>query len=74
MHEYLKIENEPGLLRDINNHAVVANNQEKIDDYKARRNIAKNRIEELAVHKQEIESLKNDMSEIKLMLQTLLQR
>jgi hypothetical protein len=74
MHNYVKIDNEPGLVRDMSSHAVVLNAPEKIADYTARRNAAKNRAEELAEQRQEIESIKNDVHEIKSMLQALLQR
>ena len=74
MLNYVNIDNEPGMIRDISSHAVISNDVNKMNEYKARKAIAELRTMELAKHQEEIDGLKNDIKEIKSMLSALLQR
>lgn len=66
MLKYVKIDNEPNLIRDISNHAIISSAQ-KINEYNARKKA-------MSEKDKEIQSLKNDVQEIKTMLQALMQR
>lgn len=70
----VQIENNNSLARDITSHAVIAVSADKANDYHARKKIAEAKASELARQQQEIDGLKNDIHEIKTMLQALLQR
>lgn len=67
MLNFVEIDNQPGMARDISSHAVVSTDPKKINEYNARKAIA-------AQQAFEIDILKNDMKEIKSMLSALLQR
>lgn len=55
------------MARDITSHAVVSISPDKVNDYYARRKIAESQ-------QKEIDVLKEDIQQIKSMLQALLQR
>lgn len=74
MLNFVQIDNEPGMIRDVSNHAVISNDPQKMNEYNARKAIAESRASELIKHQQEIDELKNGMKEIKSMLSALLQR
>lgn len=74
MHNLVQIEGDSSLARDISSHAVIAVSADKANDYHARKKIAEQKANELARQQQEIDGLKNDIQEIKSMLQALLQR
>lgn len=69
--QYLKVENEPGLVRDTKSNAILATNLEEKRAFYARQkrelNIA--RIDEMTSR---IENLESNMQDIKSMLQTLI--
>jgi len=67
MHNFVSIDNQPDLIRDISNHAIITNSSHKISEYNARKKA-------MSEKENEIQSLKNDMEEIKKMLQVLMQR
>jgi hypothetical protein len=61
----LKIENEEELIRDVATQAVLNNNMSSLEKYKARRNKEREMNDD-------VQTLKNDMKEIKELLQQLI--
>jgi glucan phosphorylase len=74
MHNIVEIEGDKTLARDISSHAVITVSPDKLNDYQARKRIAEQKASELALQQEEIEELKDDIKQIKSMLQALLQR
>jgi hypothetical protein len=74
MHNIVEIEGDKTLARDISSHAVITVSPDKLNDYQARKRIAEQKASELARQQEEIEELKDDIKQIKSMLQALLQR
>ena len=65
MTDYYKVEGNDSLIRDGSSKAVINTNVKEYQNYVDKRNM-------MAKQKQEIDSLKKDMSEIKEMLATLI--
>lgn len=74
MRNLVQIESDSSLARDISSHAVITMSDEKIKDYQAKRKIAESRESLMMSQQREIDTLKNDISEIKQMLQVLIKR
>ena len=74
MHDIVKIDGKVDLIRDMQSHAVISSSLEEINLYNNRKKLAQCRELELEKQKIEIDSLKEDMREIKVMLQALLKR
>jgi hypothetical protein len=70
----VQIESDSSLARDISSHAVISMTDDKLKEYQTKRKIAESRESLFLSQQKEIESLKNDVSEIKQMLQVLIQR
>jgi hypothetical protein len=65
MTDYYKVEGNDSLIRDGSSKAIINTNVKEYQNYVEKRNM-------MAKQKQEIDSLKKDMSEIKEMLATLI--
>jgi hypothetical protein len=65
MTQFLKVEGNDSLVRDTSSKAIINTNAKEYQNYVEKRNM-------MAKQKQEIDSLKKDMSEIKEMLATLI--
>jgi|Laugrefa1bdmlbdn_1035148.scaffolds.fasta_scaffold01548_2 DNA topoisomerase VI subunit B len=65
MTDYYKVEGNDSLIRDGSSKAIINTNAKEYQNYVEKRNM-------MAKQKQEIDSLKKDMSEIKEMLATLI--
>lgn len=74
MHNLVQIEDNNELLRDVTSHAVLASSNKKILDYKAKKIAAEQQAAILKQNQEEIATLKNDMREIKEMINLLLKR
>jgi hypothetical protein len=74
MHNIVQIEGNNGLIRDMSSHAILNTSSEQIDSYNSRKKVAQLRELELSKQKEEINSLKEDVKEIKAMLEALLKR
>jgi hypothetical protein len=61
----LKIKDEEELIRDVKTHAVLNSNMSSLEKYKARRNKEREMNDD-------VQTLKNDMKEIKELLQQLI--
>ena len=74
MLKLVEIEDNRELLRDVSSHAVLASSDKKILDYKAKKIAAEQHAAILRQNQEEIASLKDDMREIKEMINLLLKR
>jgi hypothetical protein len=74
MHNFVQIDDKPGLVRDMSSHAVISTNPEKVNDYFARKAAAVQKDKQLRDQQNEINELKTDIEEIKTMLRALMQR
>jgi hypothetical protein len=72
MTQFLKVEGNDSLVRDISNKAVINSNVKEYQSYIEKRNMMNIQKEELKNHSQEINNLKKDISEIKDMLSILI--
>ena len=70
----VRIKDNPTLVRDITNRALLNTDVEGLEKYKAQRLLAKKRIEEQEEMKNKVEKLEQDISEIKNLLQQLVTR
>ena len=74
MHNYVKIESDNSLARDVSSHAVISVSADKVNDYRDRKRIAEQKASLLSRQQEEIDQMKDDIQEIKSMLLALLQR
>ena len=70
----VRIENEPTLVRDTTNRALLNTDKEGLERYKAQRLLAKKRLEEQEQMKEKVNKLEQDVSEIKDLLRQLVTR
>jgi hypothetical protein len=70
----VRIKDNPTLVRDVTNRALLNTDVEGLEKYKAQRLLAKKRIEEQEEMKNKVEKLEQDKSEIKNLLQHLVTR
>ena len=74
MTDYLKVENENSLIRDLNSNAIINTNQ---SDYEKFVNLSRKKHQEKKDYedlKSDVKSLKDDMSEIKLLLKNIVDK
>jgi len=79
--EYVKIESSPSLVRDMTSNAIINTNKEEYLNYINRvsrqtslNETLTNNTEEIQVLKKEINSMKEDLSDIKTMLLSLIDK
>jgi hypothetical protein len=72
--EFLKVEGMDGLFRDTSNQAILNNNSKEYETYIARRDAAKAQKQELERQGKELQDVKSEISEIKHMLQILINK
>jgi hypothetical protein len=65
MTQFLKVQGNDSLVRDVSSKAIINTNSKEYQNYVDKRNM-------MAKQKQEIDNLKKDISEIKEMLATLI--
>jgi hypothetical protein len=70
----VKVKDRDGLVRDLSSGAIINNNASEYENYIKKRNAAKKLREDLDEHSKEINNIKNDISEIKQMLITLINK
>ena len=70
---FLKVEGDPSLVRDSSTMAILNTNGTDYENYIRRRQSLMSDKEQLATQAQEINNIKEDLSEIKQMLSALLQ-
>ena len=74
MSDYLKVENENSLVREINSNAIINTNK---SDYEKFLNISRKKYQEKKEYddlKSDVKSLKDDMSEIKSLLKSIVDK
>jgi len=70
----VRIKDEPTLVRDTTNRALLNTDREGLERYKAQRLLAKKRLEEQEQMKDKVNKLEQDVSEIKDLLRQLVTR
>lgn len=70
--DYIKVEGHDGLVRDPLSGAILNTNKGDYENYMQARNIAISRENEISRHAEEINNIKQDVSDIKEMLLKLL--
>jgi len=65
--KYMKVKDQPGLVRDLNSGAILNINTEEIERARERKKLRKEK-------EQEFEDLKNEVSEIKELLLKLVEK
>lgn len=70
--EYLKVEGRDSLVRDTSNMAIINTSTTEYEEYIARRNAVLAEKEEMSMQRQELNTLKSEISEIKQMLALLI--
>ena len=71
---YVKIENKDGLIRDMSSGAVLNTNRTDYENYLTRKKQAELAKEQTTKQVEEINNLKNELSEIKQMLLALMHK
>lgn len=69
---YAKVQGHDSLVRDMSSHAILSTNDSDYEAYRRNREATKRQQDVIKQQMQEIESLKTDMQEIKMMLTTLI--
>jgi hypothetical protein len=72
--EYLKVQGEDGLVRDVSSQAILNTNNKEYDSYIARRDAVKAQKLELERQGRELTQVKSDLSEIKQMISILINK
>jgi hypothetical protein len=72
--EYLKVQGEDGLVRDVYSQAILNTNNKEYESYIARRDAVKSQKLELERQGRELNQVKSDLSEIKQMLSILINK
>jgi hypothetical protein len=72
--EYLQVEGNPSLVRDVRSHAIVNSNKSEFETYIKNKNIMLNRVNEVEKQNEKIDKLENDINDIKSMLQLLINK
>lgn len=70
--EYLHVEGNPSLLRDVTTHAIINSNKSEYETYIKNKEIMLNRVSETEKQNQKIDKLETDLTVIKNMLQQLI--
>lgn len=71
---FLKVSGHEGLVRDSNSHAVLNTSKEEYNNYIQTRERAKQKNRIIEQQQEELQQLKNDVSEIKSLLTKLLEK
>jgi hypothetical protein len=74
MQGFVKVKDKDGLLRDLSSGAIINNNTSEYENYIKKRNASKQVREDLDKQSEEINNIKNDISEIKHLLITLINK
>ena len=72
MNTFAKVQGHESLVRDMSSHAILVNNDTSYEAYKRSRDKDRKQRELIEQQAKEMESLKNDMQEIKQMITLLI--
>jgi CRISPR/Cas system-associated protein Cas7 (RAMP superfamily) len=68
VHNYLKVEGSDSLVRDVSTHAIINTNSVEYDNYLLRKRNIESQQEELTRNTNDINTIKQELSEIKELL------
>jgi predicted transcriptional regulator len=71
MNQFLKVEGHASLVRDTTTGAILNNNRTEYEEYLDRKRKAEAREAEISQHTEDINNIKNELSDIKQLLQQL---
>jgi predicted transcriptional regulator len=71
MNNFLKVEGHASLVRDTATGAILNNNRSEYEEYLDRKRKAETREAEISQHTKDINNIKNELSDIKKLLQQL---
>jgi len=71
MNHFLKVEGHASLVRDTATGAILNNNRTEYEEYLDRKRKAEAREAEISQHTEDINNIKNELSDIKQLLQQL---
>ena len=74
MGNFVKVEGNPGLVRDMETKAILNNNSSDYENYLRKRDSMLSSQEMISRHTEEITEIKEDLSQIKSMLMALLNK
>ena len=74
MNDYLKVENENSLVRDLNSNAIINTNRSDYDKFLSLSQKKSQEKKEYDDLKSDVKSLKDDMSEIKSLLKSIVDK
>jgi hypothetical protein len=72
--DFLKVEGNDGLIRDVSSRAILNTNSKEYESYLARKNAAKAQKQELERQGNELKELRSDISEIKELISILINK
>ena len=70
-YEFIKVKNQPNLMRDPSSNAILNDNQSDYDEYIARREAANKEKEKSSNMEEDLANLKGEINEIKSLLKEL---
>ena len=70
-YEFVKVKDQPNLMRDPSSNAILNDNQSGYDEYIARRDAANKAKESELTMKEDLDNLKGEINEIKSLLKEL---
>lgn len=70
--DYIKVEGNDSLVRDMTTHAIINTNIGEYDLYIKKRQATKEQLEKLERHEEDINTIKQDLRDIRRMLTQLL--
>ena len=71
MTDFLRVEGHASLIRDTNTGAILNNNRTEYEEYLDRKRKAEAQTAEISKHTEDINNIKNELSEIKQLLKQL---
>jgi hypothetical protein len=74
MQGFVKVKDKDGLVRDLSSGAIINNNTSEYQNYIKKRNAAHQLRKDLDEHSKQINNIKSDISEIKELLITLINK
>ena len=70
-YEFVKVKDQPNLMRDPSSNAIINTNKSEYDEYIARRDAAKKAKDSELTMKEDLDNLKGEINEIKSLLKEL---
>ena len=74
MRKYLKVESDPNLLRNTDSQAIINNNSNEFDQFMEASRRKYNEKKEIEILKSDVNTMKNDLDEIKSLLKTIVHK